>query len=392
MMTAQSVDNQLYRYREYLNEDPRNIELLTRTIALYLDMPRLNATALGEARALLARALTIAQDDPKLNFYAALLHIVANEFAEAAGVLVRLLESGIDNPGVRYNLGLCQLHLHQPAEALETLQVFAEQPAQHIPQAKLLLARALHHRGDLSGALQQVEQYLSVLPESGEAIGYLALLQLDGDGENDECRRLALDALRFDAENSEALIVLGMLELEQFEIETAMPYFERVLARNSNSGRAWLAQGIAALSTQQADLAEELLDKAVATMPAHLGTRVALGWSQIVQQKFTTAESTFQAAIDLNRTFGESHAGLAITWIMQNRIPEATERTKLAKRLSPPGAISVQFAESLLAYVAGDAEKARAMVFDLIDSPITPNARPLREAVLKLGRGRGVDI
>lgn len=376
-MTA--ANNQLTRYLEFLDSDPNNSELLARTIGLCLD-----AGLFDTAQDLLERALLLKPEEPKLHFYEAMLWMAAHDFVRADTILARLLAAGIDNPGVRYNLGLCQLHNHQPQLAFETLKVFAEHAPAHVPHAKLILARAMHHLGDLTAAQQQVEQYLAEHTDSSEALGYLALLQLDGDADNEACHAAALTALQYDTDNAEALIVLGTLALEQFEIDAADSYFERVLKRNPNSGRAWMAKGVTALAAQQQDIAEPLLLKAVANMPAHLGTRVALGWSQIAQSKFIEAEQTFQAAIALNRTFGESHSGLAIVWIMQNRIDEATERTKLAKRLSPPGTISVQFAESLLAHIAGDAAKARDLALNIVNSPITPNSAPLRDALVKL--------
>jgi tetratricopeptide (TPR) repeat protein len=377
VMTA--INNQLTRYLDFLKSDPDNAELLTRTIDLCIE-----ARELARARELLDRALPLRPDDPRLHFYRAIIAIDAHNFVDAEEVLARLLASGIDNAGVRYNLGLCQLHNHAPQRAFETLQVFTEQMPEHAPQAKLLLARAIHHLGDLDAAQQQIEHYLAIDPDSAEALGYLALLFLDGDADNEMCREAALRALRRDADNSEALIVLGTLALEQFELAEAEKHFERVLERNPHSGRAWMAKGIAALAAQRLSDAEILLTRAVEGLPKHLGTRVALGWSQIAQSKFIEAERTFQTAIVLNRLFGESHAGLAIVWIMQERIVEATERTKLAKRLSPPGSISVQYAETLLAYVAGEPDKARAMVANILNSPITPNSPPLRDALVKL--------
>jgi len=74
-----------------------------------------------------------------------------------------------------------------------------------------------------------------------------------------------------------------------------------------------------------------------------------LAWCQIVKNDFVAAEASFNRSMEIDRNFGETHGGLAVVHVMQNRIDIAEPEIKRALRLNPQS-FAARFAQSLLAH------------------------------------------
>ncbi|MEJ2416438.1 MAG: hypothetical protein P8Y45_05820 [Exilibacterium sp.] len=79
-------------------------------------------------------------------------------------------------------------------------------------------------------------------------------------------------ALAENPNNIESLLTLGNLCLNDLDPTAAQPYFDKVLARQPENGRAWLGIGLKALLQKNLTAAEDALEKTVKFMPSHLGS------------------------------------------------------------------------------------------------------------------------
>jgi tetratricopeptide (TPR) repeat protein len=110
--------------------------------------------------------------------------------------------------------------------------------------------------------------------------------------------------------------------------------------------RALLGLGLVAIREQRHERAREVLEQAYALMPENFGTLAILGWTRIAVNDPIGAEQYFRRALEINRSFAESHGGLASALVLQDRCDEARTEIKLAKRLG--GSFGVGYAESIL--------------------------------------------
>jgi len=106
------------------------------------------------------------------------------------------------------------------------------------------------------------------------------------------------------------------------------------------------------------------LKKATHYMPSHLGTWHALAWAQLVNNDIAGARESFESCLDVDRTFAETHGGLAVIDIIQGHPETAKEKIKLALRLDK-GSFSANFAQSLILQKP-DPEQSRKIIENIM--------------------------
>lgn len=377
-MDTVTLRAQLERYQSFLARDPDNTALLGQVADLQIRLGDLE-----DAQILLDEALDRQPDDAGLKYRLASIALTRSDGETAAHILRELLAAGVDAPGIRYNLAYAELMSGRPIEAKAQLERIGDS-VDEAPDTPLLLARVLHHLGDLEGAMHQARDYLQRQPQSAEALGVMALLNLDADQE-DEARNWAEQALALNPENLESLVTLGSVALAQFEPERAGTCFRHAVERYPSSGRAWSGLGLLHMMQQDLPAAVEALKQSVRYMPGHIGTWHALAWAQLMSKDIQGGKESFQAAMDIDHSFGETHGGLAVAAVMENRDEEARDLIKRALRLNPM-AFSARFAQSLLIAKAGDEGRAQRMIERILDSQIEEGSGTLKESLAKLLR------
>jgi Tfp pilus assembly protein PilF len=137
--------------------------------------------------------------------------------------------------------------------------------------------------------------------------------------------------------------------------------FERAVASQPNSGRAWL--GLAQNQMVRSDVpqARRLLERAIQYMPGNIAAWHALAWCQLMEGDLAGAKQSFEKAYALDRTFGETHGGFALVHALRAERKEAEESIKRALRLDPQGR-GARYAQSVLLMDEGQIDKARAVV------------------------------
>lgn len=361
----------------YLEQDADNNSLLLDITDLCLQLND------ERAEEFCLRTIELVPNNPRARFLHSTLCLQQGDYPQASTLLQQLLDDGIDNPGIRYNLALSLGYSGKMLEIADLLQPLMEQHLGEIPHASILYARSLYHRGEVEQARAALTAHIQRHPQSSEAIGLLAMLYLDL-GDEETAASMAKHALSIDSANHEANITLASVELNQYKFASAEQQFDAILQSHPNSGRSWLGIGLVAMAQNRPADAENALQNCVTHMEAHLGSWNALGWAQLVQRKMSEAESTFRTAIERNRTFGDSHGGLACVLALDGDFEEAEHEKKLALRLDP-NSYAGRFAEVLLLQRGNKTAESQLNLEALFNAPLNEDGPSLLESLQKVG-------
>jgi Flp pilus assembly protein TadD len=143
---------------------------------------------------------------------------------------------------------------------------------------------------------------------------------------------------------------------------------QRALARNPADGRARSVLGLASLQAGDIAGARGHFAQAIRTMPGHIGTWHALGWSCLMLQDLAGARDAFTRALELDRNFGESHAAMALVLFMEGRPDESQHHLRVAERLDHRG-VTAGYVRALDSGALGDPKSVRALAHRLLDRP-----------------------
>jgi tetratricopeptide (TPR) repeat protein len=373
--TPEQLRAQLDRYCRFLEQDPSNPNLHAELAELHL---RLGEFA--QARKILQQAASRWPAHAGLKSRLASVAIAESKPDEAIALLQAVRRDGDDHPIVRYNLGFAMMSAGRFAEAKDLLAGTPDD-ARDAPHTPLLLARVLHHLGEIDEAVRRAKAYVARHPQDAEALGVLAVLSLDSD-DHAAAEDYAEKALRLNPADHGALVTLGSLALGRRDPAKAAGYFDRALERDARSGRAWSGRGLSAMLGLDLDRALEYFRRAVEHMPDHIGTWHALAWCQIMKSDLEGAKASLEQAMALDRNFGETHGGLAVIAVMQNRLEEAPDLIKRALRLDP-SSFAGRFAQSLLTSKS-DPAKAQQMIQNILLSSAGPGGEPLRDVLTRV--------
>jgi tetratricopeptide (TPR) repeat protein len=348
MQAAPELDEQIRRHEGYLTRDAANLPLRLTLGDLYRRAGRLD-----EAAASYDECERLAPGHAAARSRMALVRIAQHRFAEAESALRGLLADGATaadaDPALLHNLALALYHQRRFAEARDCFAQ-AAQRGLDVPANDAGLARASHHLGDLPAAIEAARRWVERAPGAASR-SYLALLHMDG---NDTARgeQLAREALAEQPENVDANIVCGLALAEKQDSAQARVHFETALRHEPDSGRAWLGLGLARLHAGEHAGAIEALQRAAEIYPDNPGYVVALGWAHLTARDAAAARGAFEQAVRVDRTFAESHGGLAAALAMESRIAEAREEIQVALRLDR-NCFGAQYARAAILAIQG---------------------------------------
>jgi Flp pilus assembly protein TadD len=296
--------------------------------------------------------------------------ISRHEFAEAETLLSSVLaKTAKPDPALLHNLGLAQFHQRRFAEAEKTFAA-AHREGLRSAQATGYLVKSLHQQGKTGPARELAARWLEMEPTDAVE-GYLCLLDFD-HGELDRARIRANVVLARNPDNPDAATVLAHGLLEDGDTAGAGALFATVQRQEPDNPRALLGLGLVAVRAQRHDEARELLEQAYALMPENYGTLTILGWTRIAAGDAAGAEACFRRSLELNRSFAETHGGLASALVLQDRREEARKEIKLAQRLG--GSFGAGYAESMLLGLE-ESQAAGSELFDRRLRELPPRVR-----------------
>ena len=370
MPATHELQDDIQRHEGYLQSDPGNLPLQLSLGDLYHQAGRLD-----EAVACYEQCLAQVPGHPPARSRLASVMITQHRFADAENVLRELLAQGGPDAALLHNLGLTLYYQQRWDEARECFTA-ATRDGLQAPSNLAYLTRSLHHLGNMPDAIEAGRQWVAQAQDS-KSKSYLALLYLDNN-ETENGRKLAVEVLAENPDDTDANIVNGIALTEQQEMAQARQHFQTALRQDPNNGRAWLGLGLAHLYEQEHPQAIEALGNAVRIYPDNPGMIVALGWAQLTAKDPAASEQTFRRAVEVDRNFGESHGGLASALAMQNKLAEAGEEIKVAKRLDRRG-FGAEFARSAILAIQGDQQAATSALTRLLQHSAPNSIVPLME-------------
>jgi Flp pilus assembly protein TadD len=96
-------------------------------------------------------------------------------------------------------------------------------------------------------------------------------------------------------------------------------------------------------------------------MPEHIGTWHILAWTYISLEDYPQALATFEKSYQLDRTFGETHGGLAVAHALLGDSQKADRHIKLAEKIAPDS-FSVIYAKMVRLTQQGKTKEANALL------------------------------
>lgn len=363
--------DRLNRLLDYLAQDPRNPALLADVVEQQLQLGDWAA-----ARSSLQQLLDIAPGDAQARYRLAVAERAAGDAAKAAALLRALMQEGHAHPVVLQELARCLAQQGDWAAVGPVLQGLtpAELPPEEGDAVRLLRIRAHHHQGLLEEALAEARGWQSergaALPLQGQAA--MATLLLDADRVDDAAQLLATVDPKVLASDSELATAAGFVELSQGKTDQALQRFSASLQASPKAARAHLGSGLALAVQGRLAQAIDALKLAVHAAPRHLGAWHALAWMQLLSKDVEGAAASFQAALDQDDTFGETHGGLALMAALRGDQASSERHLRTATKLDPestnalvakavlargPGALDAELLEQVLGRFTGIAAK-----------------------------------
>ena len=371
------MDVRVARLRGFLSVDSANPDLACELADLLLEQGDAS-----EAEAALRSLPPPADTAPGVRFRLARIALASGDYESARSLLQALLDAGHDHEAVMHDLAFVQL-CQRDCEAADATITAAI--ARHGANASLriLAARIALIQQRRDDALVLLDETLAVEPGNVQALGVRALALFD-DSRLPQAAEAALECLRLDGDQHEALLVAGTLALWGQQVDVAETHFARALQRFPNSGRVLSGMGQCAMLRDDLPRARITLEAAVQAMPDHIGTWHALAWTQLLEGEKDTAESSYRRAYAIDRNFGDTHGGLALIAFLRGDATEAERGVQRALRLDP-NAITARYAQSLLLESRGDTAGAEALLQSLI-AQSGGSALPVREFAERLKR------
>lgn len=353
---APDLRAELERTQSYLAQDPDNLSLLARAID-----QAITAGDAVAARAYADHALRLRPGDPFFAFRAARVLVAERDYDAAIPALEALLAA---HPSVHIASVLAQCHIAQGRHvaAADLLAPFGADP-EMTQEAAVQLVRSLHHAGRLDEARTFIERETARFGDNPYFNSAASLIYFDLS-DAPTARRLADKASAQGAEPIEALVVQASLALVD-DRARAKVLFDKVLAVSPNEGRSWVGLGMASMMNRDFRAAQAQLERARQAMPAHIGTMHTLAWCRLFQDDIDGAAREFEAALAQDRTFGESHGGIATIHAVRGEREEAEREIEVALRLDP-ASLSARYAQMVLSGVTRDPERFREMTMRLL--------------------------
>ncbi|HEY5801884.1 MAG TPA: tetratricopeptide repeat protein [Burkholderiaceae bacterium] len=346
------------------------------TVKLYLatdrDNPHLVADLLGlllasgETQPALEEAERVLALHPRHQALRAQLsscYIAQGGWDRARALLAEVVACGDAQPALVYNLAYIDYAAQRYSEAAALLRASAA-TLEQIPPARRLLARCLHHGGDLDGAIALLRTHLAAHAGDCEAMGLLGLVFYD-IGQEEQALQWAMQAITGAPRDLAALVALGSLALAQEQPARATDMFSRALEIKADSGRAWLGLALADLSQGKLEAARRGLELAEAYMPSHVGTRLIHGWCRLMQNELPAAAACFDSALRLDGAFSEAHGSLAIAQVLLEQKVAGRASVERALRLDPL-CLSARYAQALLEGRIRDMQSFQAQATQLL--------------------------
>ena len=364
----------LDRLLGFLARDPDNLSLRADIFG-----EALAAGVFDEAQSQAVWALTRQPVDVAWRHRLAVLDMARQEWDEARLLLAGLEAEGLGDPVLRYNLAYVDFAQARIADAEARLAPLVEQSLAEVPQSLSVLVSCQHRRGAPDEAVATFAKWGGAV-NSAAAFGAASLAAIDA-GQVPAASAWSGQALRLDSRQPEAIVAQATLLLGARDAAGALALLEPLLARTPGDGRALSTAAMAEMLASRLPQARVLFERAVATMPGHIGTWLAFGWCELFVGDRPAARRAFETGLGIDPTFGESHGAVAVVDALDGREAEAREGIRRATGLDPRG-LSAAYAQAILDGETHDSQRFLAMAQRVLGRHAAPSGESLAEVVL----------
>lgn len=314
------------------------------------------------------------------------LRLSQNRLEEAEALFRALIEAGDADPALQHNLGIALYGMRRWSEAQ---QAFEQARASGLSTGANLryIAYCLHQQDRTAEARDLAQAWLDAKPND-EAMGYLALLELDL-GQRDAAQQRADATLQLNPDNVDATYVKSVALIERQDMDQAERLLTRVLEKQPQSFRALQGLGMVHYYRQRFDQAIHFLERALKVVPKQVGAIVTIGWAYLAKKDVVNAERAFRRAVAAEPNFGEAHGGLATSLALQRRVKEAADEITIARRLDRKSFGAV-YAQSVLLAIQGQGQAAVNLVERALERPVGPGEVSLADSIATYVRKQGL--
>lgn len=361
----------LQRLLGYLDGDPTNVALLADAANAALDESQPETAA-----ELLERYAALAPLPPGLLNAKGLAAMRSGRYDQASAAFAALRDGGHDHPVVRFNLAWLSAVEGDFARVVELVD---GNVVEAVPRGATLKVQALHHLGDLDGALEFGRAMLERLPHDDALLGAVSVVAMDAD-EYAFAAKLAGQAKG----GSDALTTRGLVALNEDDAPRALALFDQVLTGHKAAPRAWIGRGLGLLVTGDIDGAARSLEKGAEIFGDHLGSWIAAGWAQFLRGDLIAARRNFETALEHDENFAETHGALAVVDLAEGHIDSTKRRTDIALRLDKD-CFGAALAKIMLLQMQGKPELAARIRDRALNLPAGVDGKTLAQAISGFG-------
>ena len=361
----------LQRLLGFLDADPANLALLADAANAALDESQPETAA-----DLLERYREHAPLPPGLLNASGLAAMRSGRYEQARAAFTALRDAGHDHPVVRFNLAWLSA---VEGDFVRVAELADDDVIHAVPRAATLKVQALHHLGDLDGALQLGRALLERLPDDDALLGALSVAAMDADD-----YALAAKLAGQAKGGSDALTTRGLVALNEDDTPRALALFDQALADHKAAPRAWIGRGLGLLVTGDLDGAAPSLEKGAEIFGDHLGSWIAAGWVQFLRRDLDAARRNFETALKHDDNFAETHGALAVVDLAEGHVDSAKRRTEIALRLDKD-CFGAALAKILLLQMQGQPELAARIRDRALNLPAGVDGKTLAQAISGFG-------
>jgi tetratricopeptide (TPR) repeat protein len=260
------------------------------------------------------------------------------------------LQSAIQSmPGnfvAQFNLGRAYFVKGDLEHARQQFEKALELRPDYQPARQALTQLALR-RGDFDSTLKYAEETLRRDPDDNVA-ALLKAAALEHKGSYDEARTMLDRLLKKNAENKDALLELGVLDLVQKRYAEAEGPFRIAYALDPSNLRGLLGMAQVCFEEGKPEQAVKLIADEAARQPQRSELRKELANTEVRAKQYEKAIADYQAVLETYKDAPVEQADLynraGITYAMTNNFEKAIESLEKATQLAPA---NVGYAASL---------------------------------------------
>jgi tetratricopeptide (TPR) repeat protein len=360
---------------QFLEQDPRNLSLIADAANAAFD-----AGQLETAQQLLDQYQAIAELPLPLVNLQGLVALRMHNVDAAAAAFDTLLAAGVNEPSVRFNRAWVHA-LRQEHEAV--LALLDDETVAVTERAAALKVQTLHHLGQIEEALAVGQGMTERFPGNDSLLGALSVAAMDAD-DMELARHYAGQA----DGGSDALTTRGLIALNDSQPGESVALFDQALALHPNAPRAWIGKGLGLVASGDTAGGAEALRKGAEIFGDHLGSWIALGWTQFMARDLAGARQTFDHALSLDDNFAETHGGLAVLDVAEGNLERAQRRADIALRLDRE-CFGGMLAKMLMSEAKGNAATAQRIWDKAMNAAIGAEGQTLAQAMSGLGLDPG---